>query len=62
MTPVNFVFVDFNGDFGGISMYHANEEIQKVMRDMSEAYIFDPFLKKIELTISERVGLQPSSS
>jgi len=43
-----FIFVDFKGNFGCISIYHCNDDIYEQIRDQTDIYIIEPRLKDIK--------------
>lgn len=47
-----FVFVDFKGNFGCISVYHCNDDIYEQIRDQTDVYVVDPNVKDIKLTVN----------
>jgi hypothetical protein len=46
------VFVDFKSNFGCISIYHCNDDIYEQIREQTDIYIIDPFVKEIKVTLS----------
>jgi len=47
-VPAKFIFVDFKGNFGCISIYHCNDDIYEQIRDQTDIYIIEPRLKDIK--------------
>ena len=50
-TPCDFVFMDSEGQFGILSIYHNNDKIYEEVQNLVQIFVKNPVLKNTKLKV-----------